>query len=291
MKFVDILKDYGIPSAPEGNHHCRPGWIQIDCPFCGKDSQRWHLGFSLEDNYFNCWRCGYHHLLEVFVELTNLSYSKCKNLIKDIQPELFQKPEHTGKLILPQGLKPLSPRHIKYLKSRRLNWKKIVRLWGVKGIGVHPDLSWRLFIPITYQGETVSWTTRVLSDSVKPKYISALANEESIIHKSLLYGEDFARQSIIIVEGSTDAWMIGAGAVATLGTAYTQAQVLKMVEYKTRAVWFDNEYEAQKRAKRLVKDLSAFPGDTFRITLKGSRKDPGEALRKDIMKVRKEILR
>ena len=65
MEFSEILTEYNIPIAPEKHHHAREGWIQFDCPFCGKDSQGWHMGYSLENNFANCWRCGNHGLVTV----------------------------------------------------------------------------------------------------------------------------------------------------------------------------------------------------------------------------------
>ena len=35
------------------------------------------------------------------------------------------------------------------------------------GIGIAPRLQWRIWIPIHYHGEIVSWTTRSLSDNIK----------------------------------------------------------------------------------------------------------------------------
>jgi DNA primase len=108
-------------------------------------------------------------------------------------------------------------------------------------------------------------------------------------HKSLLYGEDLARKTIIINEGPTDAWAIGPGAVATLGTSYSLSQVSKMVEFEKRIVCFDNEPAAQARARKLCADLSAFPGSTENCILDAD--DAASASRKELKLLRQTYLK
>jgi hypothetical protein len=224
------------------------------------------------------------------MELADLSYYKVKQLLSDLETEDFiEKPKVTGKLVLPSGIKKLHSAHKGYLHNRGFKWKKIEKLWKIFGISIAPKLSWRIFIPIHYHGEVVSWTTRSISNNPKiTRYISAAENEELICHKDLLYGEDFARHAIIVNEGVTGVWRIGPGAVATLGVGYSTKQLERMAKYPIRAICFDNEYEAQKRAKKLVNDLSVFPGDTYNVVL--DEKDAAEENEKNIKRLRKEIL-
>lgn len=287
MKFEDLLKELNITKAPEGHHHSRPGWIQIDCPFCGRDSNKWHLGYSLEDKYLNCWQCGYHSLVKTLMEITGQSYSKCLLLIGDLESVKTIKKFITGKLQIPKGVGELKTAHIRYLKSRGFNIEQLKNLWLIQGIGISSKLSWRIFIPIIYKGKTVSWTTRSLVDS-GTRYISAKPENETTPHKELLYGEDYAHRVIIIHEGPTDVWKFGPGAVCTFGLNYTTAQLKKMVQYQNRVVCFDNNSEAQKVAKKLTNELSVFPGKTYNIEL--DAEDIGSAHKKEIKKVRKWVL-
>ena len=57
MNIIQLFEDYKIPYFTEGYKYCRPGWVNIDCPFC-IGSPGPHLGYNLSGNYFNCWRCG-----------------------------------------------------------------------------------------------------------------------------------------------------------------------------------------------------------------------------------------
>ncbi len=289
MKFTEVLKQLNVEYKTEGNHHCRPGWIQIDCPFCGKNSHKWHLGYSLEDNYLNCWRCGSHQLIETLIEITGDTYDKCRKLLGDIESVSVKKEKPKGKLILPMSNGRLQPIHKQYLKSRGFNPNKLKKIWGICGIGIAAKLSWRIFIPIFYHGKMVSWTTRSIAHNNKiTRYISASLKEESMQHKTLLYGEDYAKETIIITEGPLDVWKIGPGAISVLGLGYNQAQVNRMVKYKKRIICFDNDSYAQGRAKNLCNDLSVFPGETFNVQL--DAKDAAATSDKEIKQLRKEFL-
>ena len=289
MKFVDILDEYNIPHGPEGHQHIRPGWIGIDCPFHlrGKGSHKWHLGYSQEGGFLNCWVCGPHSLLETIIELTELSRRKAYQLIRelDIAPVIYERPK--GKLILPNRIDRLSKTHADFLCSRGLSAESLIKRWHIKGLAIAGRLSWRIFIPIHYHAEIVSWTTRAVSGDVKRRYISASLNEEAIPHKSLLYGMDYARDTIIIVEGPLDVWSIGPGAVATFGTAYSTAQIEKMVRFPVRYVCFDNQPDARQQAKKLCDCLSVFDGETHNIEL--SCKDAGCASKKELEQLRKLV--
>ena len=288
MKFTEILTEYNIETLDDGNATDK-GWIQLDCPQCGRDTHKFHLGYNVNGGYFNCWRCGFLPLANTLSELTHLPISKCLNLIKHLEKDTFDRIEYKGKLILPKGIVELMPQHKKYLRKRGFDPYALKRIWNVQAIGIAAELSWRLFIPITFQGQVVSWTTRTISDNEElTRYISASKKQEAIPHKELLYGEEYLRHAAIINEGPTDAWNIGPGAVCTFGVTFSIAQILKLSKYPVRAVCFDNSSMAQKRAKKLCDELSVFPGETYNVVLKG--KDPGSASRKEIEKLRKAIL-
>jgi 5S rRNA maturation endonuclease (ribonuclease M5) len=288
MAFLDIINDLGLPIAPEGHRHARPGWLQIDCPWCGKNSQVFHLGYSLTGNYANCWKCGPKRVVDIVMELSGLRYPEARKLLGDFTPEL-QQIKRTGHLQLPKGIRKMAGPHRHYLKYKRgLNPERMERIWGLRGICFDIRLPWRIFIPIHLGGNVVSWTTRAASDYTMRRYISADLEEEDVHHKDLLYGEDYARHAIIICEGPGDVWNIGPGAVATFGTSYTRSQIDRMSRYPTRVVCFDSDKAGQKRAKELVSILSVFDGDTYNAVL--DAKDPGSASKAEIAELRSRFL-
>ena len=285
MTFTELLKQYGVSYVTEGHHHCRHGWIQLDCPFCGRGTQKWHMGYSLDNNFLNCWRCGFHPVIKTLVELTGLQDHIVRKMLDNVLTSPPSKIKTVkGKLKLPKNLEPLGKRHRNYLKSRNFDCSNLEMFWHLKGIGVSAKLPWRIFIPIHFQGQTESWTTRAIGNN-SARYISASSDEERIPHKNLLYGEDYARKAIIICEGPTDVWRIGPGAVATLGVNYSPSQLNRMIQYPKRIICFDGDSGAQKRAQRLSDDLSVFAGETFIAQI--DEKDPAEASDRTIQKLRK----
>lgn len=283
MEFVNLLRDHGIETSDK-HHHARSGWIQIDCPWCSKGSRKFRLGYNLAKNYLNCWTCGYHNLVETFAELAEITIKESTKLLRQVERPVIRK-ETTlqGKLKNPSGIGPLTKRHRNYLTGRGFDPDELVRLWNVAGIGLHSRLSWRIFIPIYLEGKQVSWTTRAVEGS--SRYISASPAEESLPHKTLLFGEDYARNAIVIHEGPFDVFRTGPGAVATLGTSYTRKQLLRMSKYPVRVVCFDSSKDAQDRAKTLAKELMGFPGETWNVKLSG--KDAAESPDSEIKELRK----
>lgn len=288
VTFPDILNELGIPHLSEGHEHCRPGWIQLDCPFCSKDWKHWRLGYNLQWHYMSCWSCGKHSVASSLVEATGKSYGLVKELLERVD-RVFStdKPVECGKLRLPAGLGPLLPAHKRYLKERGFNPDHLEREWGLQGIGVAARLQWRVFIPIIHSGKTVSWTTRTIGTEGK-RYINASPSEESMRAKDVLYGIDKCHHAILVTEGCFDAMRIGPGAVATMGLSYTKSQLNTIARFPVRGIVFDNEEGAQERAKKLCQDLSLFPGTTTRVEIDSP--DPGSASKKEVQLLRKAFL-
>src|SRR3990167_3422144 len=286
MKLEEVLDDLGIPYLQEGgHHHARPGWIQIDCPFCGPGSHRFHMGYHLTLRYCNCWRCGSHHLVKV-LEALGLARDKAWEVHRSVDTDFAIKRERTRiSLKIPAGIGPLGPSHVRYLRGRGFDPEEISKTWKVQGIGLSPRLAWRIYIPVIHQGAQVSWTTRAIGDRVTQRYISASAEEEAINHKSVVYGADFCHHSIVVVEGPIDAWAVGPGAGALFGTGFSIAQVRKIAQFPRRIICLDSSPDAQERARELADQLSVFPGVTENVVLDG--KDPAEAPKNEIRLLRK----
>lgn len=291
MTFTDILQENHIEFLEEGHHHCRPGWVQLDCPFCGKNSQRWHMGYNLQKGYVHCWKCGKHRLGETLAELLDIDIKKAMDLLRgmrrDDSPVVEKK---RGELKLPSGLAPLLPAHRRYLKGRGFDPDEVVKLWGVQGIGIASRYAWRLFIPIDYQGETVSFTTRAISEDAELRYQSASAGEEAMDHKELLYGEDQCRHACCLVEGPITAWAGGYGFAATCGTGFKLAQLARFAKFPVRGICFDAEPAAQRRAREVLEQMSVFPGETLNFVLDhGKDLASNDATRKEALLIRKTL--
>lgn len=285
MTIQEVLEGLGVAYAATGHHHCREGWIQLKCcPFCG--SQNYHLGWNLRSNYASCWRCGGYNGKRV-LEALGVPVQEVLRLFRSIN--IAPQPEKP--CLGPRRLKepirrgPLLSVHREYLRKRGFSPEHVCRLWDVEGIGLAPRLSWRLYIPICFHEQRVSWTTRAIGSKVAQRYVSASAAEEAVNHKTLVYGMDFCRHSIVICEGPLDAWKIGPGGGALFGTAFTTAQIRKLVAIPRRFVCFDSSPDAQRRARELCHQLACFPGVTENLLI--DAKDPGEASEKELRLIRK----
>lgn len=290
MKLEDVLKELDIDFRRHGeHHHCSLGWVNIDCPWCSPDWKKYRLGIHTTSFTCNCHACGRQKLWETLAEASGNSTKKIGSLLNGVEREEHFEKIPRGKLVLPKGLKPLTATHRNYLeKKRKFNPDKLVKLWEIQGIMFHATLSWRIFIPILYRGEMVSWTTRSIRDDTERRYISASPKQEAINHKELLYGEDYCRHTIVVVEGPTSVWRIGPGAACTFGTTYTEMQVEKISRYHRRVICFDDEDEAKRQAKELCNLLEVFPGETINIVLEGG-KDPDES-RAEAREIRQQFL-
>lgn len=286
MQITELLELYNIPMAPSGHHHTTEGWVQFDCPFCGRDSHKYHMGYNMSAGFVNCWQCGAHSLASVLHEYTDQSYQSIHKTLQGLDRMRIAptRRETKGYVTCPKGVDKLKTAHLQYLRNRGFDPAEIEKLWQVRGLSVAGRLSWRLFIPIHYKAKMVSWTTRSLNDQGQ-RYLSAAPDQEILPHKDIPYGWDYVRHTVIIVEGPLDVWAIGPGAAATFGTNYTPAQVHHFCDVPRRVVCFDSSFTAQRQAKKLCDQLGVFPGETINITL--DAKDPAEAKPREIKHLRK----
>lgn len=291
MEMKQLLDQFRIRYDSSGRNKNRPGWLNMKCPFCGREP---YLGYCIATGAFSCWNCGRKSMYEVLAVLTGLSNPEIRDLVKDL-PKTNYTPriKKRGTLQLPSGICDFTQAHRKYLMQRGFDSKTLSEVWGVKGtnfLGGH--LAWRLFIPIFQNDELVSWTTRRLTDE-EPRYHDAKPEQSIIPPKQCLYGLDFCRSSVILVEGPTGPWRIGPGAVSSFGLNLSSRQIELLSKFPLRIVLFDwgpKEKAAQRRARKLCDSLSVFSGRTIRIAL-DTGTDPATADKTEIEDLRRRYLR
>lgn len=289
MHIQDVLTQLSIEYRDKNHVHCRPGWVQIDCPFCSPGWRHFRLGINLRGRYTHCWCCGYHTLLSVLKEITDERTLALRELLGDLEA-VYDKPEKPrGRLTLPTQVGPLLPAHRDYIRGRGFDPDHLIQVWGLRGTGFDSNLPWRIIIPVVYRGEVVSWAARRIVDDLPDRYFAAPLSQEKIPKSELLYGEDLCRHTIIVVEGFFDVFRIGPGAVATMTTSYSRAQLLRMVKYPRRVICFDSEEIAQQRASKLLADLAPFGGENYRVTT--NAKDCAAASDDEVAEIRDLFLR
>jgi len=202
----------------------------------------------------------------------------------EVRPVREVREKVAGRLKEPAGRGPLLPVHRRYLKGRGFDALELERMWGLEGLGLLPVLPWRLYIPVLFRGQRVSWTTRAVGKA-QPRYISAAPEEEATPIKDLIYGLDFVRDSIVVVEGPADVWRIGPGAGALFGSAYTPAQVRLIAQVPRRFILLDRD--AGHVARRLAGELGALPGRT--VLLNSRSDDPGTMDDRELARLRRFV--
>ena len=281
MNILDLLNSNNIPHKQHGeHHHTTNGWIQIDCPYCSPNSSQWRLGINIHHHGANCWVCGPKYLLHALTECginsRDISTLEVKRLGKT---ELV---EQKRELIYPKAVCPMAHPHKEYIRSRGLNPLEIQKLWSVSGLGMNPQWPWSVFVPIHHHGKVVSWMLRSIGEAGK-RYHFAKKEESLMDVNQILYGEDYVRDTIIVVEGVFDVWKIGPGACALFGNSFTDAQVYRIRKYPKRIICLDRD--AQYRAGNLCDLLSVFPGETMNVVLE-TGKDACEASPKELSQLR-----
>lgn len=281
---IEFLDKHNVEHSSD-HHHSRPGWVQIkECPGeCG--SVNYHLGIKLDASRASCYKCGGKSVAKLLKEITNAPWREILSITKQGIYVPREEEQACGTYTPPLGIAPFKKNHVKFLKRRGLDPEYCASVWDLKGTGPFSDYPLRIFIPIKRKGKDVSWTARTIVADEEQRYATARKDQKSFDEKKWLYGMDFVRDTIVITEGPFDAINIGQGAVATLGLAYTNSQLLLMTQVPRRIVCFDNSPDAQLRAEKLCEQLAVFPGDTFRINLDAD--DPGSASRGEISKLRR----
>ncbi len=292
MDITGLLRDYNIPYIAEGHKHCTDGWINVHCPFC-PGSQDYHLGIHTEYPVSNCWRCGGHSTVMALSRILNLHHKEVEEIIKKYAGKRGLKREAPEAKVslnpfkFPQPCDKLNSWGREYLEGRGFDPEKIERVWGLQQTGPVSFLDGiqynnRIVIPINWNGQTVSFQTRDITDKSDRKYLACPMRREIIHHKNILYGKQkrWGRgRALIIVEGVTDVWRLGGRAVATFGTSFKTEQVLQLSGAGERFfIIFDNEPQAQQQAQKLATKLKVLGKQAHIMTVIG---DPGSMKQDD----------
>ena len=209
------------------------------------------------------------------------------------------------------GLESLGDSHpaIQYLRSRQFDPQEIATQWGVTfcdwSVATNPQFKYRLVIPIYRPGPTlgalpsgeqrrpfrVGWQAREIGmgDAGEPKYLTMTGMQKS----QLLYGLPEALNTsgpVWIVEGVTDAWRVGPGAVALFGKSLGRVQhTLLLKHFVGRPLVVLLDRDARKDAlgiQRILQDARrSLPGDRRVVIaeIPAGRSDPGDSTREELL--------
>ncbi len=206
--------------------------------------------------------------------------------IKKLKQDIFIRHNEN---ILPSEARDKFPQsYLDYLTKRRFDPEIIIPKYRLLACPNFGDWSFRIIIPCYLNGNVVNFTAADTTGR-KTKYKHCPNNKAIIPMKNLLYNIDSVYKKAIIVEGTTDVWRIGDGAIATMGIEFTTEQVRLIIQKNLKAahIMFDADVLAQKQAKKLANALSNFVPTNI-ITLPEG--DPDDLSDKEALEIRKEFL-
>ena len=292
---ISFLESNNIEFKTTGKN-VTSGWVELSCPFPSCNDRSFHLGINLKSGLFHCWVCGEKGGANKLVkELLDVNYYEAEKIIEsfDTNKEFEEEIKSSiTKLEIPKEFSYELPQlHRLYLLKRNFDPEYLQNKYKIMACYQQGRFSYRVMTPIFMNKELVNFTGRDVTDLQKTKYLH-MHNEESVIPmKNCLYNIDFVKDKVIIVEGVTDVWRIGDGAVATLGVEYTTQQLNLLLEKELSEAYvlYDNDKVGKEKANKLANALSSFVPHVEILSI--DAKDPAELSDNDVLELRKDIFK
>jgi hypothetical protein len=303
---IAYLQDRNIPISFQ-SRHTSEGYINIQCPFCHDPSD--HLGINVATKISNCWLCGGKSISRIVAALEGgCSYAEANTVIRsfggsnfgfDLLPSL-QTQTRNNRIIPSDAVEDLTlwPKaHCDYLLRRRFDPTVVVPKYGLYAIAQSVNYSWRIIIPI-WQGEYImSFAAMDITGKREPKYLACPASKSILPAKDTVYNINTVENTMLIVEGYTDTWRVGDGAVAVMGMQFTPMQLQIIADKAPHRIFvlFDGEdptdpkfTQKHKRslgqAKKLAFSLKGIVSNVEVIEM--SHNDPGDLTDEEVLELR-----
>ncbi len=288
-----FCEDYNIQWFPPGTENVGKDFIGIRCPFCGDTFS--HGGFNIKESYYTCHICKGTWLPKVIAILAKVAINEAIKIIKKYSSgeEYVKKDTHhkyISEIIYPPRTGPLTDKAKQYLISRNFDPDHLVSEWGILSTGNIGNFKFRILAPIYLRGQLVSYQCRDITGNNIP-YKGCPIEESVYFLKYTLYGFDKAvlKKRCVVVEGLTDNWRLGPGAVATFGKNFTPRQALMLAKFFDKIfLLYDPEDQAQEQADKLYHQLIIGYNKDVEI-LNLEKGDPGDLSNEEAQHIMKEI--
>lgn len=236
--------------------------------------------------------------VQVIAALAGCAPHRAKQLLsqyrtrRGLSVERISKRKPVKTITLPPTTGPMSDRHKRYLERRKFDADELETLWDLRGTGPIGPFKLRIIAPIYFGGNIVSFQGRDITGKSQLPYKACPMDLEVRHHKRCLYGIDkVKRDGVVIVEGITDVWRLGPGAVATFGLGYTRAQLKLLNGFARKYIMFDSEdVQAMKQAEVMAASLSGFDQlDGVVEILDIGKRDPAMLGQREAIKLMEEL--
>ena len=288
---ISFLEDRDIVYKTSGKN-VTSGWIEISCPFCGNDPS-YHFGVNLDSGFGNCWICGKKsNPVKLVQEIDSCSWFEAEATVNEFTLDILdtKEPKKTDlnptRIVWPEYMEDKIPNlHRTYLEGRGLDPDMITKEFGLKFIRNLGQWKFRIIIPIQFEGQVVTFTSRDVTGKAEIKYRHLPDREAIVPIKHTLYGYDRIRDTAVLVEGVADVWNIGHGAIGSFGTMLTQEQKSLLTRVKNLFIMFDSD--ATDKALKLSTVLQRKKRHVEVVAL--SEGDPAELSQDLVASLRKEL--
>ena len=285
-----FIMAHHVQSWPAGSKNVPKGCIGVRCPFCGDTSN--HMHFRLGTLSVKCWRCGKKRLSDAIAGILHIpireAIEEMRRFIKEgegVQWSPGERKPNAKQLIWPGGCGPLQDPHRRYLENPpnkhpfdSYELERIWQLWATNHID--PNYCWSIIAPLYWRGQPISYQALDVTGKRKQKYRAAPPQHEVTPHYNMLYGADqalaLATGRVAVVEGITDAWRLGPGAVGTYGVEWSPAQAILLARHWNEIfLFYDPDDAGEKGALGLFYFLRGFGKNIHNMRIKTGGADPG----------------
>lgn len=276
MGWPEFLQEYNIPwKRGSGNN------VNLSCPFCGPSDRKMKMTVSTVHSGYNCWRANDHRGWDpanLICELLKINYQSAESIsdeyFKNVpgSPSInYTKRPTVAKLEFPEEFEKFGSdnryenQFIDYLLKRKLDPKFMINRFGLRwSMGEH--YRGRIIIPIYFQNELKTWTSRTISKNCDIKYKACPAEICGHQPFDFLYDADNLHGSdlLIVCEGFfdmakiTSSFIPGIEATATCGKKISEKQIslLKYLSEYYRKIVISLDPDAKKDRMDMIDHIS-----------------------------------
>jgi DNA primase len=293
VDFDLLLKDYGVSADFT---RAKSGWVNVSCPYCDTTGKHRHLGINAFSEYAYCFKCGYHPFDSTLADMLNTTAASLRELKKEYSVKretlaLLNQKAVVYKKSLKLADKPLTRNERLYLKKRGFRPNETISKYRLQSGGLAGDWKYRIIIPVFVNNVLVTWTSRAISDSMKPRYKTLAARESRMNIKDTLYNLDnCVKDTVVLLEGPVDVMRFGDNGSCGFGMSLTDSQVKTLsARFNNVIIIFDNESKALDKALNYKVRLQSAKLNVDVIRIKGLN-DIGETDKKTIEKIKGALM-